>query len=50
MKIAIGSDHGGFEDKEIVKKHLEEKGYEVIDCGTFSKESCNYPTYALNTA
>ena len=29
---------------------MEEKGYEVIDCGTFSKESCNYPTYALNTA
>ena len=43
--IAIGSDHGGFEMKETVKKHLEEKGYEVKDCGCYSKESCDYPVF-----
>lgn len=43
--IAIGSDHGGFELKEKVKKHLEEKGYEVKDCGCYSKESCDYPVF-----
>ena len=43
--IAIGSDHGGFEMKEKVKKHLEEKGYEVKDCGCYSKESCDYPVF-----
>ena len=43
--IAIGSDHGGFELKEKVKKHLEEKGYEVRDCGCYSKESCDYPVF-----
>lgn len=43
--IAIGSDHGGFELKEKVKKHLEEKGYQVKDCGCYSKESCDYPVF-----
>ena len=43
--IAIGSDHGGFEMKAKVKKHLEEKGYEVKDCGCYSKESCDYPVF-----
>ena len=47
-KIAIGSDHGGFEYKEEIKKHLVEKGYDVIDVGTFSKESCDYPVIAQN--
>ena len=47
-KIAIGSDHGGFEYKEKIKKHLVEKGYDVIDVGTFSKESCDYPVIAQN--
>ena len=47
-KIAIGSDHGGFEYKEEIKKHLVEKGYDVIDVGTFSKESCDYPLIAQN--
>ena len=40
MKIALGCDHGGYDYKEIIKQHLINKGYEVIDCGTFSKDSC----------
>lgn len=45
MKVAIGSDHAGFDYKEVVKRHLEEKGFEVIDKGTFSKESVDYPIF-----
>jgi ribose 5-phosphate isomerase B len=43
--IAIGSDHGGFDMKELLKAHMESKGYEVKDCGTYSKDSCDYPTF-----
>ena len=43
--IAIGSDHGGFELKEAIKKHLDERGLEYKDYGTYSKDSCDYPTY-----
>ncbi len=43
MRIAIGSDHAGFEIKEILKKWLEEKGYEVTDYGTDSPEPADYP-------
>jgi len=50
MKIAIGSDHAGFDYKEMIKKHLEEKGYEVIDEGTYSKERTDYPNYAEKVA
>ncbi len=46
MKLMIGSDHGGFELKEEVKKHLEDLGYEVVDVGTHSPESCDYPDIA----
>ena len=46
MKIALGCDHGGFALKEAVKKHLEEKGIEYIDCGTYSTDSVDYPDYA----
>ena len=45
-KIAIGSDHGGFNLKNTIKKHLENKGYEVQDFGTYSTDSCDYPVYA----
>lgn len=46
MRIALGADHGGYRLKEEVKKHLEKKGFEVIDCGTNSTESVDYPKYA----
>jgi ribose 5-phosphate isomerase B len=46
MKIAIGSDHAGFELKETIKQHLLDKGFEVDDRGTHSVESVDYPDYA----
>ena len=45
MKVAIGSDHGGFDLKESVIKHLEECGVEVKDVGCYSKDSCDYPVF-----
>lgn len=45
MKIAVASDHGGFALKEEVKKHLMERGLEVLDMGTHSEESVDYPVY-----
>lgn len=46
MKIALASDHGGFALKEVIKSHLNEIGYEVIDFGTNTCESCDYPVFA----
>ena len=46
MKLMIGSDHGGFELKEEVKKYLESLGHEVIDVGTYTPDSCDYPDIA----
>lgn len=43
--IAIASDHGGFDLKEAVRKHLEEKGITCKDFGTDSKASCDYPDF-----
>lgn len=45
MKIAIGSDHAGFELKEDVKAYVEGKGYEVVDYGTHSADRCDYPVF-----
>lgn len=45
MKISIGCDHGGYQQKLAVIKFLKEQGYEVKDVGTNSEESCHYPTY-----
>ena len=45
MKIAIGSDHGGFALKERVVAYLQEKGYEYEDMGCYSKESVDYPAF-----
>lgn len=50
MKVAIGSDHAGFEDKERVKKQLEELGVEYEDVGTDSTEPTDYPIYAAKVA
>ena len=44
--IAIGCDHGGFELKEHIKKHLDEIGEEYKDYGTYSEESVDYPDCA----
>ena len=45
-KIAMASDHAGYELKEILKVYLTEKGYEVVDFGTHGTESCDYPDFA----
>ena len=47
--IALGADHGGYELKEAIKKHLEEKGIEYKDCGTYSTESVDYAAIAQKT-
>lgn len=46
IKIAMASDHAGYELKEELKEFLIQKGYEVKDFGTSSTESCDYPDYA----
>ena len=51
MKIAIGADHGGFELKESIKKHLEEVGgYEICDYGTYTSDSIDYAAIAYKVA
>lgn len=45
MKIAMGNDHSAIELKETIKAHLEKRGIEVLDLGTNSTESCDYPVY-----
>lgn len=50
MRIAMGSDHAGFELKEKVKQKLEAAGHEVLDVGTNSEESTDYPPYAAEAA
>ena len=49
-RIAIGSDHAGFEDKEKIKRQLDELGVEYEDVGTDSTESVDYPIYAQKVA
>ena len=46
MKIAIGADHAGFSLKEQLRRKLSGEGYEVVDFGTGSLESCDYPDFA----
>ena len=50
MKLAVAADHGAFELKESIKKHLEEKGIEYHDFGCYSKESVDYPRFAYYAA
>ena len=45
MIISLSADHAGFQYKELIKKYLIEKGIEVIDRGTFSEDSVDYPDY-----
>lgn len=48
--IAIGCDHGGYELKCLVLKHLEERGLEYKDFGCYSKDSCDYPDFGRPAA
>lgn len=51
MKIVIGSDHSGFELKEIMKQYLQKKGYDVLDIGTNdTSHSVDYPDYGRKAA
>lgn len=46
MRISIGSDHAGFEQKEALANYLVSRGYEVHDFGPFSDDRVDYPDYA----
>ncbi len=48
--IAMGSDHAGFELKQAIMKHLEERGIDFMDYGTHSTDSCDYAVFAEKTA
>lgn len=50
MKIAMGSDHGGYLLKEHVKKYLTAQGHEIVDFGCNSLESCDYPQFGAAAA
>jgi ribose 5-phosphate isomerase B len=50
MKIAVGADHAGFELKDRIKQHLSEQGIEVLDLGTHSGDSVDYPDFARKVA
>ena len=45
MKIAVGCDHGALALKNRVVEHLQNKGYEVTDVGTYTLDSCDYPDW-----
>lgn len=49
-RIAVGCDHGGFELKETIAAFLRDRDYEVVDCGTDSKSSVDYPDFAHSVA
>ncbi len=48
--VALAADHGGFEMKEAVARHLRQRGFSVIDCGTHDREAVDYPDFALAAA
>lgn len=48
--VAIGSDHGGFDAKELLKSYLTLRGYRVEDLGTHGKDAVDYPDFALLVA
>ena len=50
MKIGIASDHRGFRLKSVLIKYLEDKGHKIIDYGTYTKDSCDYPDYTYAAA
>ena len=50
MRIALGADHAGFPLKSLVAKHLADTGHEVVDLGTDSEESVDYPSFCAAVA
>ena len=50
MKIAVACDHGGLRLKNVLIDEMKKQGYEVVDFGTYSEESCDYPDYASQAA
>lgn len=50
MKISIGCDHGGLELKNSIVEHLKELGHDVLDVGTYTNDSCDYPDFAHKAA
>ncbi len=51
LRVAIGTDHGGFGQKPELAVYLEQKGYQVIDCGPFANDSCDdYPDFGIPAA
>lgn len=50
MRVAIGCDHAGFQLKPVVGAVLNELGHEIVDCGTWSAESVDYPDYGQAVA
>lgn len=46
MKIVVGCDHAGFSMKDTVTEHIKKRGFECVDVGTYSADSCHYPIYA----
>jgi len=49
-RIALGSDHAGFPLKEVIREHLQRRGYDVADFGTSSEEPVDYPDYCRPAA
>jgi ribose 5-phosphate isomerase B len=45
-RVALGSDHGGFAAKEVLKTYLEQLGYQITDVGAYSKDRVDYPDFA----
>lgn len=50
MKISLGCDHGGLTLKNTIKAHLTCRGFEVLDCGTNTTDSCDYSDFAVPAA
>jgi ribose 5-phosphate isomerase B len=50
MKISLGSDHAGFNYKQAIAEFLRSEGHEVIDCGTHSADSTDYPLWCIPAA
>lgn len=50
MKIALGCDHAGYPLMQKIKEHLDERGFEYKDCGTYSEEKVDYPIFGKRAA